>query len=37
MGLAGLTQEATKQAQRKVPIKYVVVSLRGEILKEEWL
>ena len=36
MGLVGLAQEAAKQAQRKVPIKYVVVSLRGEILKEEW-
>ena len=37
MGLVGLAQDAAKQAQRKVPIKYVVVGLRGEILKEEWL
>lgn len=36
-GLLALAQEAAKQANRKVPIKYVVVSIKGEILKEEWV
>jgi len=36
-GLLALTQEATKRANRKVPIKYIVVSLQGNILKEEWI
>lgn len=36
-GLLALAQEAAKRANRKVPIKYIVLSLQGEILKEEWL
>ncbi len=36
-GLLALTQEATKRASRKVPIKYIVISLQGDILKEEWI
>ena len=36
-GLLALTQEAAKIARRKVPIKNIVVSVKGEILKEEWL
>ncbi len=36
MGLLNLAQKAAAQSQRKVPIKYVVVGLKGEILKEEW-
>jgi NAD-dependent dihydropyrimidine dehydrogenase PreA subunit len=36
-GLLALTQEAAKRASRKVPIKYIVVSVKGDILKEEWL
>ena len=36
-GLLGLAQEAAKQAKRKVPIKYVVVGLQGDILQEEWV
>ena len=37
MGLLKLAQTAAAQAKRKVPIKCVVVSLRGEILQEEWV
>lgn len=37
MGLVQLAKEALSQATRKVPLKYVVVSLQGEILKEEWV
>ncbi len=36
-GLLVITQEASKRASRKVPIKYIVVSLQGDILKEEWI
>ncbi len=36
-GLLALAQEAAAQAKRKVPLKYVVVSLQGEILEENWL
>ncbi|MDD5674090.1 MAG: hypothetical protein PHC61_08005 [Chitinivibrionales bacterium] len=35
-GLLQLAQQAAEQATRKVPIKYAVVSLQGEILQEEW-
>ena len=37
MGLVGLAQEAARQSDRKIPIKYTVVGLEGDILKEEWL
>jgi hypothetical protein len=33
MGLLNLAQQAAK---RKAPVKYVVVGIQGEILKEEW-
>jgi ribosomal protein S19 len=36
MGLLNLAQQAAKGAQRKVPVKYAVVGIQGEILKEEW-
>lgn len=36
MGLLNLAKEAAQTAKRKVPIKYIVVSLQGEILEEEW-
>ena len=36
MGLLNLAQQSAKGAKRKVPVKYVVVGIRGEILKEEW-
>ena len=35
-GLLRLAQDAVKKATRKVPIKYTVVGLQGEIIKEEW-
>jgi len=37
MGLLSLAQQAAQDAKRKVPIKYLVVGLQGEILKEEWV
>ncbi len=35
-GLLALAKQAAAQATRKVPIKYVIVSLQGEILDEAW-
>jgi hypothetical protein len=35
-GLLNLAQQAADGAKRKVPIKYVVVGVQGEILQEEW-
>jgi len=37
MGLLGLAKQATQTSERKVPIKYVVVGVQGEILREEWV
>jgi hypothetical protein len=36
-GLLSLAQQAAAQAQRKVPIKNIVVSPEGEIIRDEWL
>lgn len=36
-GLSQMVQMATQMATRKVPVKEVVVSIRGEILSEEWI
>ncbi|HAK00073.1 MAG TPA: 4Fe-4S ferredoxin [Bacteroidales bacterium] len=35
-GLLQLAEMAAKKASRKVPIKEITVSLRGEIISEEW-
>jgi NAD-dependent dihydropyrimidine dehydrogenase PreA subunit len=34
-GLLGLAQQALSESKRKVPIKYAVVGIQGEILQEE--
>lgn len=36
-GLTHLVQMATERARRKVPVKEVVVGLRGDVLSEEWI
>jgi len=36
-GLLRLAQAAVSQAQRKVPIRCVVVSLQGDVLRDEWI
>lgn len=36
-GLLRLAEEAAQSANRKVPIKYIVVGLQGDILQEEWV
>jgi hypothetical protein len=35
-GLLGVAKTAAEKAKRKVPIKAIVVGLKGEILSEEW-
>jgi hypothetical protein len=35
-GLLNLALRAAQTAKRKLPIKSIVVSLQGEILREEW-
>jgi hypothetical protein len=35
-GLLNLAVQAAAEAKRKVPIKSIVVSLQGEVLREEW-
>ena len=36
-GLVALATEALQGSSRKVPVRYVVASLQGEILQEDWL
>ncbi|MFC1643809.1 ATP-binding protein [Candidatus Omnitrophota bacterium] len=36
-GLLMMTQEAARKATRTVPIKHMVVGIRGAILSEEWI
>lgn len=35
-GLLHLALRAAQEAKRKVPIKHMVISLQGEVLREEW-
>ena len=35
-GLLALAKKAAAEAKRKVPIKYVIVGLQGDILEEAW-
>ena len=36
-GLLMMAQEAAKNAQRKIPLKKIIVGLEGNILQEEWV
>jgi len=36
-GLLGLAKKAMENASRKIPVKSIVVSIKGQILKEEWI
>ncbi len=36
-GLLSIAQSAAQKAKRKVPIKYVMIGIKGEILEEEWV
>ena len=37
MGLLNLARQAVEASSRKVPVKFVVVGVEGEILQEEWV
>ncbi len=36
-GLLKLAEKAARDADRKIPVRYSVVGVQGDILKEEWL
>ena len=36
-GLLSLAKKASEKASRKIPIKSIVVGIKGDILREEWL
>jgi hypothetical protein len=36
-GLLHLALQAAAQAERKIPVKSVVVGIQGDILEEEWV
>ena len=36
-GLLQMAKNAVAQANRKIPVKLLVISIEGEILKEEWV
>ena len=36
-GLLNLTQAALEKSERKVPVRYIIVGIDGEIITEEWL
>lgn len=36
-GLLQMVKAAASSAQRKVPVKYTIVGIQGNILKEEWI
>ncbi|MGL5317726.1 MAG: ATP-binding protein [Bacteroidales bacterium] len=36
-GLTQLVQLAVSQASRKIPVKEIIISVQGEIVKEEWI
>ena len=36
-GLLLLAKKAVEEAQRNIPIKHIMVSIKGEILKEDWI
>jgi hypothetical protein len=36
-GLSQLVQMAASQATRKVPVKEIIVSIKGDILEESWV
>lgn len=36
-GLVGLAAQALAESERKVPVRYVVAGLSGDVLQEDWL
>lgn len=36
-GLLQLAKKAASSAERKIPLKHVVIGIKGEVIKEEWI
>lgn len=36
-GLSQMVKMATQMASRKVPVKEVVIGIKGDVLSEEWV
>ena len=36
-GLINIAQQAVNKAKRKIPVKRIVIGIRGEVVSEEWL
>jgi hypothetical protein len=36
-GLLHTAKQALKRANRKIPLKSIIISLQGEILSQEWI
>ncbi|MCM8787677.1 MAG: 4Fe-4S binding protein [Candidatus Omnitrophica bacterium] len=36
-GLVNIVKEALSKSKRKVPIKHIVISIKGEVIKEDWI
>jgi hypothetical protein len=36
-GLVSLAEEALRSSERHIPLKHITVSLKGEVLEEEWI
>jgi hypothetical protein len=36
-GLVYLAEEALRSSERHIPLKHITVSLKGEVLEEEWI
>ncbi len=36
-GLLHMAKKAAEEATRKIPIKHIMISIKGEILKDEWI
>ncbi len=37
MGLVSVAKQAAEQSSRKVPVKYIVVGVQGDVQQEEWI
>nr|MBC8487890.1 4Fe-4S ferredoxin [Bacteroidota bacterium] len=36
-GLLQIVKTATSQAKRKVPVKAMIIGIKGEVISEEWI
>ncbi|MBU0615028.1 MAG: hypothetical protein KJ601_02960 [Nanoarchaeota archaeon] len=36
-GLLEIAKQAREQAERNIPIKHIIVGIKGDVLKEDWV